>query len=144
MPAARRVSLEEPARGLGNADWGLRNAECGLGGLGNGEWKLFEDVRRGEAAPAKRLRQQLRIADTAEDIARIAPERARLSEQGDGVRMILEVRAVGDRVAGDRLPFPRCGIRRKPVAERYRVDRRMLIEIGERVDRGDGEPRTCG
>src|SRR2546430_540899 len=95
--------------GLGIGDWGLGIGDWGLGGLGSGGW--FEDRWRGEAAAAKGLGQQRRIADAAQNVACVAPQRATPREARDGVRMILEVRSVRDRVAGDRLCKARGGVR---------------------------------
>src|SRR5262249_42447339 len=97
----------------------------------------------GQASSTKRVRQQLRIAYAPDHVARVAPERTLLGKQIDRGRMILEVRPVGHRVARDRLREERGGIRRETMAERLRVDRRMLIGVGEGVDGDDLEPGPC-
>ena len=43
-------------------------------------------------------------------------------EVADGVRVILEVRSVRNRITRDRLRQPRCGVRRKAIAQRLRTD----------------------
>src|SRR5262249_35988980 len=80
------------------------------GGRGSGGWGLggsaerhgrLAHLRHGKAAPTERSRQNPRVADAAENLARVSPQRASFSKQVDGVGMVLEVRGVCDRVTRD-------------------------------------------
>ena len=86
-----------------------------------GKWRLQQHARRGEAAAAERVGQQLRISDTTEDVAAISPEHAPVGYSIDRLGMILEVRAVRECVGSDRLRGARGGGGRESLAERQRV-----------------------
>jgi hypothetical protein len=101
------------------------------------------DARHLESAPTQRFSNDDRIADTMQNIRRVAPQRAADGEHRDGARMILEAREIRHRIAVDRSRRARTSRRGRARLEiarqRQRPDRGVLIEVGVRIEGGDVE-----